>query len=358
METNERIPMILTGQALNSLRDSGYDLAAALGEPVDNSLEAKANRIALRLDEATNKRGKKHIHRIVIADDGCGMDEFTLQHYLQLGFSTRYMSKDTIGKYGVGAKLAALNFSRRIDVWSRTKAGGKWLHVHFDLDDAIEQEKKGGNPGIDPPRAEDVPSDMADMFPKGSGTVVVWSRVDRLEEGQRAVDANELRVEVEKELSRIFRYFLHDGIQIKVNETVLVPHDPLMLMEGSWADQVLAKQRQRLGNKDEDKTTPKESGNGHYAATVIFDDAVAIAGHKAIVRITRYPKEVVRKRLLGRDELARKLRVPENEGQVSFVRLNREVSYTNVPRIFPRGVEEPDRFIGIEVAFSPALDDY
>jgi hypothetical protein len=38
--------------------------------------------------------------------------------------------------------------------------------------------------------------------------------------------------------------------------------------------------------------------------------------------------------------------------------LNREVSYTNVPKIFPRGVEEPDRFIGIEVSFSPALDDY
>src|SRR5207244_11289576 len=43
--------------------------------------------------------------------------------------------------------------------------------------------------------------------------------------------------------------------------------------------------------------------------------------------------------------------LPRNPGEC-------EISYTNVPRIFPRGVEEPDRYIGIEVAFRPNLDDY
>src|SRR2546426_7741519 len=109
--TNTRIPAILTGRALTSLRDAGFDLPTALGEPTDNSLEAAANNVWIWLDEATDRRGKKHIHRIVIADDGDGMTEETLQHYLQLGFSTRYMSEETIGKYGVGAKLAALNFA-------------------------------------------------------------------------------------------------------------------------------------------------------------------------------------------------------------------------------------------------------
>ena len=139
--TTSRVPMVLTGQALNSLRDSGYDLATALGEPVDNSLEANANTVRIRLDESKNKRGKRHIHRIIIADDGEGMDKETLWHYLQLGFSTRYMSKDTIGKYGVGAKLAALNFGRRIDVWSRTDKNDPWLHVYFDLDEACEDRR-------------------------------------------------------------------------------------------------------------------------------------------------------------------------------------------------------------------------
>ena len=74
--------------------------------------------------------------------------------------------------------------------------------------------------------------------------------------------------------------------------------------------------------------------------------------------VTVYPPEVVRRRGQGGDNLAKKLRVPENQGSISFVRLNREIAYTNVPRIFPRGVEDPDRFIGIEVSFDPDLDDY
>ena len=56
------------------------------------------------------------------------------------------MRRDTIGKYGVGAKLAALNFAERIDVWSRTDEESEWLHVSFDLKAALDLEKKNGTP--------------------------------------------------------------------------------------------------------------------------------------------------------------------------------------------------------------------
>jgi hypothetical protein len=61
---------------------------------------------------------------------------------------------------------------------------------------------------------------------------------------------------------------------------------------------------------------------------------------------------------MGGDKLAKELRVPENQGSISFVRKNREVSYTNVPRILPSGTQDPDRFIGIEVSFTPEMDDF
>ena len=61
---------------------------------------------------------------------------------------------------------------------------------------------------------------------------------------------------------------------------------------------------------------------------------------------------------MGGDKLAEKLRVPDNEGQISFMRMRREIAYTNVPRILPAGVQNPDRFIGIEVSFDPTLDDF
>ncbi|MCO5996269.1 ATP-binding protein [Actinoallomurus rhizosphaericola] len=345
----DRIPVILTGQALRSLRDSGYSLAAAIGEVVDNALEAEANSIKIRLDEGQNKRGKKHIHRIAIADDGTGMDFDILHHYPQIGYSTRYMSNSTIGKYGVGAKLAALNFSERLDVWSRTNAESPWMHVYFDLEAA---EQAAGNDLIEPPKGTPVPQELDDLLPNGTGTLVVWSKIDRLEEGRHAEDANKLRIDIEKELSRMFRYFLDGGREISVNDTNLRAHDPLYLLEGTFADRELSRHYRR---KD---VEPKFDTKEHYDPKLIADEPLTFAGGRVRLRVTVYPPEVIRRRGMGGDELALRLRVPDNQGALSFVRLDREINYTNVPKILPGGVEDPDRFIGIEVKFTPELDEY
>nr|MBF0129426.1 ATP-binding protein [Alphaproteobacteria bacterium] len=346
-----RLPMILTGQALMSLRDSGFDLPTALAEVVDNSIEARASKIQIRLDKSESQ-GKKHVHRIIIGDDGAGMDTDLLHHYLQIGYSTRYMSKNTIGKYGVGAKLAALNFGKRIDVWSRDNPQGAWQHVFFDLAKAMAEEGATGVfTGIEAPTLESVPADIAELAPSGSGTVVVWSDVDRLEDGRVAADFDSLLVDLKKELSRIFREFLDGGIGIEVNGTKLLPHDPLFLMHGTWAEKILLKEpRAKDGHPSKDAPVTE--------AMVIADEEVKVKGSVARLRVTLYPECITRKRGLGGDKLAEKLRVPDNEGQISFMRMRREIAYTNVPRILPSGVQNPDRFIGIEVSFDPTLDDF
>lgn len=344
----KRLPMILTGQALLSLRDSGYSLPTALAEPGDNSLEARANHVHVRLEKGTHD-GRKVVHRIAIADDGEGMDPDTLHHYLQLGFSTRYMSTSTIGKYGVGAKLAALNFAQKIDVYSRQRADQPWLHVSFDLEEALREEQTNSTPvEIDAPQEDKVPDDLADLLPEDNGTLVVWSKIDKLEEGRVFGTFDELVVDIQKELSRIYREFITGGIKITVNGTSLLAHDPLFLMEETWADSVLAK-----------ATKKADTGNKtHFPAMVIADEKIKVKGSTARVRITLYPEEVTRERGKGGDKLAIKLRAPDNEGAISFMRMGREIAYTNVPRIFSRAVSDPDRYIGIEVAFEPELDDY
>lgn len=359
---NEKIPVVLTGRALQSLRDSGYSLAAALGEVIDNSLEANANNITLHFGESQAKSGKKLIHRLTVIDDGDGMDPQILQRYPQVGYSTRYMRTDTIGKYGVGAKLAALNYGQRIDVWSRTTQDSPWYHVWFDLEEALKQEQNGEIVGIDFPDTKSLPEEILADVPNSSGTVVVWSKVDRLEEGRKAPDAQALKAEVQHELARMFRYFLKDGICICVEGVKLLPHDPLYLMEGTWADRELFKYYARL--KKEENTgkeaslpLPKPSQK-NFPSQRIAKEVIKVGGSSCKLTVTLYPKEVIRQRGLGGDDLARKLRLPDNQGAISFVRLNREINYTNVPRIFPRGVQDPDRFIGIEVSFSPELDSY
>ncbi len=347
-----RLPAVQTSQALLSLRDSGFSLPTALAEVVDNSIEANARQIRLDLRETT-RGGKKLVHEIAISDDGDGMDVDTLWHYPIVGFSTRYMRTDTIGKYGVGAKLAALNFGQRLDVWSRQSPKQPWMHAYFDLEEALEEERNGVEyAGIAAPTESRVPAEFENLLPAGKGTLVLWSKVDRLEEGRMAPDYNGLVQDVVKDLSRVFREFINAGIRIEVNGQDLLPHDPLFLMTDTWADHVLSKELNRgQDGKGKDRVD-------HFPAELIWEEVIKVGGSKATIRITLYPTQVTRERGKGRDRLAKDLRVPENEGSISFMRRGREIAYTNVPRIFPWGVTEPDRFIGIEVAFSPELDAY
>jgi hypothetical protein len=363
----ERIPAILTGHALKSLRDAGYDFPAAVAEVIDNSIEASANTVTVFLEHEEDRKGKTHVRRVAVADDGSGMGvgpdgEDVLQHYLQLGYSSRYMSETTIGKYGLGAKLAAFNFAERIDVWSCADADVGWRHVRFDLTEAFDMEREGKTVEISAPDDVPVPAELVELRSTGTGTLVVWSKVDRLEAGRVAADANQLRLDLEKELSRIFREFIHGGIVITVSapnsSTRLLPHDPLFVMENTWADKVLAEEDKRKTGNDEDGKRSKKNSDAHFAAELIADEKIKIKGSVARLRVTLYPEAVTRKRGSGGDRLATTLRVPENQGAISFVRLEREINYTNVPRILPLGIQEGDRFIGIEVRFTPELDDF
>lgn len=346
----EPVPAISSARALQSLRDSGFDLPTALGELIDNSIDANANEIDIVLEEEKNDDGPNRVSRIAVADDGMGMDFGTLMGYLVLGFRGDRSREDTIGKYGVGAKLAAINFAQRIDAWSRTSEEQPWRHSQLHLDKYFSQLESDGEADevmVHPPDQKPVPGKFKEMLPeKTSGTLVVWSRIDRLKEGQQAANFVELRSKVVRELSRMFRNYLDGGIKITVNGRQLMPYDPLFQMEGHWGDL-------KVNQWYEDA----EEGT-HYHATTFLDDTIEVAGSEARVRVTLYPKEVLRKRGMGGDDLAQDLNIPGTEGYISFVRLDREIAFTKPPQIFPSAVEDGDRFIGIEVEFDPELDDF
>jgi predicted nucleic acid-binding Zn-ribbon protein len=344
---SESVPMVNAGRALNSLRDSGHSIATALAELIDNSIEADANNILLQLDQGEREDGKKHVERVAAIDDGTGMEPDVLHHYLQLGFSTRYMEENTIGKYGVGAKLAALNFALRIDAWSRTSGDDPWLHTSCDLSSVMDQDGRSTETlTLDPPAEDPVPEDLKDKLPEGSGTLIVWSKMDRLEEGRFAEDFNTLRVDIEKQLARIFREFMGSGgINIQVNDTELLPYDPLFEIEGHWGD---FKLNQFLNNEE-----------GHHYEPIRFGSkTVEIDDGEATVKVNLCPREAIQEKGEGGNKVANDLRIDGREGYISFVRQDREIAFSKPPQIFPSAVKTKDRYIGIEVSFSPELDDY
>ena len=74
------LPLISLRTYIQAARDSGYkSTSAAIAELVDNALEANAHTIDIRIDHQNDSDEK----RITVADDGIGMDLYTLQLALQ-----------------------------------------------------------------------------------------------------------------------------------------------------------------------------------------------------------------------------------------------------------------------------------
>src|SRR5437773_11241189 len=81
--------IIALDKFIQATRDSGYKgTSSAISELVDNSIQAGATTIAISV-AATSEHEDTPI-QISVADNGCGMDPFTLRQALRFGGSTRF----------------------------------------------------------------------------------------------------------------------------------------------------------------------------------------------------------------------------------------------------------------------------
>lgn len=340
----EQVNLILADRALTSLRASGHDFRSAAGEVFDNSLQANANTIRLRLFTEKRVVGKNQkktdvVDRLAVGDDGDGMPAEVLHRSLQLGYSTRYNDRTGMGRFGVGAKLGGISQARRIDLYSCARGAKGWLHTYIDLDEI----HSGTMLYIPEPTPAKMPADCEDLVNLQHGTLVVWSKTDRLAERDSggARQSSTVETELVNYTARTFRKFLDGGIRIYVSNIRVRPHDPLFLMkttlfhEGEKSDpvaMVLVDQGFDWEVPDHPETT------GRVAVTV-----------------TLLPEEFRPKEGAGGSKQARERRIDENEG-VSILRADREIFFGPLRDVQP-AVENLDRFIGIEIRFSPELDE-
>ena len=123
--------LIRVDQLYESLRYNEYSPENGLGEIADNSMEAGATTIDIRITRIRKQgrgRPKTRVAEIAVADNGCGMDHALLGRCLALGESIRPANPGRmgIGRFGVGMTLGGISLASRIEVYSRTTGEGEF----------------------------------------------------------------------------------------------------------------------------------------------------------------------------------------------------------------------------------------
>lgn len=218
---------------VNGLRDTGYNFNTAIADIVDNSIAAKATKIAINVSMDPNGNVK-----VFIADNGIGMDMAGLQNAMKYGSMER-AEKNSLGKFGLGLKTASTAFCKQLSLISRGANDAEVRKVQWDLD--YISDVGAWKLKIVPVEEEDV--EILDMVASGStGTLVVWNKVDRLLKNYQKQSAAKKALEKKIEdlrfhLSMVFQRFLDENdtrasnTSIVLNEIAVEPWDPFCIKE-------------------------------------------------------------------------------------------------------------------------------
>ena len=342
--------ILSTNELLDSMRYGGYrNPATALAELIDNSFEAKGNKIDVvcidKIDRSMQNNVER-LHKVAVIDNGDGMTKDVLWNALRFGVGTRRKRRG-IGRFGMGLPYASMSQCRRVDVYTWQKTGGVF-HTYLDLDDIQENNKTE----VPEPKPSEIPKEFkkfSDAIFKRSGTIVVWSNLDRCVWKKSST----LIKKSEQLIGRIYRKFLDKGeLQIQMvritsgndkHVDVVRPNDPLYLMENSstpepWNKECMFEPDGEISDKD-----------------IMVKDSLG-KEYKVVMRFT-----------LAKDEARRQTESGQNAGGlphgkhantnlgVSVLRGRREI---NIDQNLIQTYNPLERWWGAEIEFPPGLDEF
>jgi hypothetical protein len=331
------VTLVDDGAALLSMRNSDFDAYSAIGEVIDNSIQAKAKTIAIdvKYSPATTQAGLEPITSILFGDDGDGMSKDVLHRCLQLGYSSRYNDRSGIGRFGVGVTLGAINQCKKVELYSKQK-GGEWQYTFIDLD--LITRRPPEMTEIPQPVKKTVPPDYQELVGKQSGTLVIWSKCDR-----QQVSASTLIDELRIWIGRTYRHFIWDNVKISINGMLVKAIDPLYVTV--------------KGTQFPDDPVAHEYKEMSLDWPISSEDRVQGGPTKSTIKIrmSLLPKEFRPAQGSGNSKQAKDRYVDRNEG-ISILRNKREVFYDHIPWWPGGGFKEIDRWWGCEISFDAVLD--
>lgn len=188
-----------------------HSLEAAIAELVDNSIDASAEHVLIRF-----VRDGRRLIRLLVVDDGSGMDEAQINTAMTVGGSRAYQDAE-IGRFGLGLKAASFSQARSVTVVSRsanTEAIGRaWQDERAKRDYACEV--------VDPAFAAALLAEDWGFSDSGTGTVVRWDDVKGFPAiGDEAATERFLQssiASIRSYLGLVFHRILESGLAIYID---------------------------------------------------------------------------------------------------------------------------------------------
>ena len=248
LKENATVPLFFAQTLIASLRDVGYNsTTSALCEHVDNAIEAGAREIRIYF----RQRGVKGSYVIdaAVYDGGRGMSPNVLKMATAFGGSMNFGNREGIGRFGMGMKTAALAMSPVMELYSWQELGA-FYKMTLDVEE-IGNLRSNSVELPDPTLVTELPDEVTSLFtetmvfpPKNeqeffasddedlkerlgpSGTILFLPNCDRLSfaKAQTLVD------HAVKEMGRVYRRVLADGVNLYVNNRKVEIFDPTYWM--------------------------------------------------------------------------------------------------------------------------------
>lgn len=199
---------------ITALRQIGYTVEQSIADLIDNSISAEAKHVLVRFI-----RDENSIINLLIADDGYGMSKRKLREAMKFG-SEQPLDGESLGKYGMGLKVASLGYAQTLTVLTRNGSytgGRRWTVDGIsegwvcDILDTAEVKENLNQP-------------LGNVDLSKSGTLLVWSDIDKLKIGNAGVDKalQRLTRKLNLHFGLCFHRFLDSGrLEIRIDDRLI-----------------------------------------------------------------------------------------------------------------------------------------
>jgi hypothetical protein len=340
--------------AIEAMRDNGYkNTAFAVAELIDNSIQAEASYVQLLCAERDiylTARKSTKLDQLAVLDNGIGMSPDILRMSLQFGNGTRLNrnQRTGIGRFGMGLPASSISQCTKVEVWSWQYGIENAHYVFLDIA-KIKERQTHEIPQAERKAIPEIWRKKGTAF-GASGTLVVWSNLDRMmwNKGQTLVKHSE------RLIGRMYRKFLYkDQLKIEFSifnvdniheaswQRLAFPNDPMYLMQQTSCPEPY---------NNESMFDPY-GGPENYERK--FNIRYNDENHEIFVRLA-LAKDDARDESNGNPgSKPHGKHAKENVG-ISIVRAGRELE---LDQSLVSQHDSRERWWGVEVEFSPALDE-